>query len=256
MIALYIVGSLVVLAGAVYLLEPFLYAFLFSKLVELFVRNPPFLEVDRVFPEARLLRENWQVIREEALALLKDVEAIPQFHEVDRLQRFISAKDNVAWRTFFFKGFDKWLPQNCARAPRTAELLRRLPLISTAMFSIIDGGKHIPPHVGFFKSVLRYHLALVVPSDAPVYIVVGGQEYRWREGEDVLFDDTYLHEVWNKSVQRRVVLFCDVLRDLTLPPLLRGMNRLMFRILAGSRKLRQAARRAEVSRDIRSNGIR
>ncbi len=251
MVALYVVGALVVLAVVIYLVEPFLYAFLFSKLVELFVRNPPFLEVERVFPEARLLRENWKVIRDEARVLLENVESIPQFHEVDRLQRFISAKDNVAWRTFFFKGFDKWLPQNCARAPRTAELLRRLPLICTAMFSIIDGGKHIPPHVGFFKSVLRYHLALVVPADAPVYIVVGGQEYRWREGEDVLFDDTYLHEVWNKSAQRRVVLFCDVLRDPTLPPLLRGMNRLMFRILAGSRKLQQAARRAEVSRGIR-----
>jgi hypothetical protein len=122
------------------------------------------------------------------------VESIPQFHEVDRLQRFISARDNVAWRTFFFKGFNRWLPQNCARAPRTTELLRRLPLISTALFSIIDGGKHIPPHVGFFKSVLR---------------------------------------------------------DQTLPPLFRWLNRLMFRLLAGSRKLQQAARRAEAARDIR-----
>jgi beta-hydroxylase len=252
MIVLYVVGSLVVLAVAIYLLEPFLYAFLFSKLVELFVRNPPFLEVDQVFPQARLLRENWKAIQEEARALLEDVESIPQFHEVDRLQRFISARDRVAWRTFFFKGFGKWLPQNCARAPRTAELLRRLPLISTAMFSIIDGGKHIPPHVGFFKSVLRYHLALVVPGDAPVYIVVGGRQYHWREGEDVLFDDTYLHEVWNKSSQRRVVLFCDVLRDPTLPPLLRGLNRLMFRLLAGSRKLQRAARRAEVASDVPS----
>jgi len=252
MIALYVVGALVVLAIAVYLLEPFLYAFLLSKLIELFVKNPPFLQVEKVFPEARLLRDNWKVIQEEARTLLADVESIPKFHEVDRLQRFISAKDNVAWRTFFFKGFDKWLPHNCALAPRTAELLRRLPLISTAMFSIIDGGKHIPPHVGFFKSVLRYHLALVVPDDAPVYIVVGGKEYHWREGEDVLFDDTYLHEVWNKSRDRRVVLFCDVLRDQTLPPMFRGVNRLMFRMLAGSRKLRKAARRAEVARDIRS----
>ena len=252
MIALYVVGALVVVVIAVYLLEPFLYAFLLSKLIELFVKNPPFLEVEKVFPEARLLRDNWKVIQEEARTLLADVESIPKFHEVDRLQRFISAKDNVAWRTFFFKGFNKWLPQNCALAPRTTELLRRLPLISTAMFSIIDGGKHIPPHVGFFKSVLRYHLALVVPDDAPVYIVVDGKEYHWREGEDVLFDDTYLHEVWNKSRERRVVLFCDVLRDQTLPPMFRGVNRLMFRMLAGSRKLRQAARRAEVARDIRS----
>jgi beta-hydroxylase len=252
MVALYVVGSLVVLVIAIYLVEPFLYAFLLSKLIELFVKNPPFLEVEKVFPEARLLRDNWKVIQEEAKALLEDAKSIPQFHEVDRLQRFISARDNVAWHTFFFKGFDKWLPKNCDLAPRTAELLRRLPIISTAMFSIIDGGKHIPPHVGFFKSVLRYHLALMVPDDAPVYIVVGGQEYRWREGEDVLFDDTYLHEVWNKSRERRVVLFCDVLRDKTLPPLFRGLNRWMFRMLASSRKMKKAAQRAEVARGVDS----
>jgi ornithine lipid ester-linked acyl 2-hydroxylase len=250
MVALIVIGAIVVVAVAVYVVEPFLYAFLFSKLIELFVRNPPYLDVNEVFPEARLLRDNWKVIREEVDRLLENVEAIPRFHEVDPLQKLISAKDDKAWRTFFMKGFDAWLPRNCEKVPKTTELLRKLPQISTAMFSIIDGGKHIPPHVGFFKSVLRYHLAMVVPSDAPVYIVVGGKEYHWKQGEDVLFDDTYLHEVWNKSTERRVVLFCDVLRDSTLPPFFRGVNRFMFRILRSSRKLQSAARRAEVAKDI------
>ncbi len=56
-------------------------------------------------------------------------------------------------------------------------------------------------------------MGLMVPNDAPCYIVVGGQEYAWKEGEGVLFDDTYQHEVWNKSSQRRAVLFCDLFRD-------------------------------------------
>jgi beta-hydroxylase len=120
------------------------------------------------------------------------------------------------------------------------------------MFAIIASGTHIPPHVGFFKSVLRYHLALMASDDAPVYIVVGSQEYRWREGEDVLFDDTYLHEMWNKSQERRVVLFCDVLRDKTLPPLIRGLNRWMFRMLASSRKMKKATQRAEVAHGVDS----
>jgi beta-hydroxylase len=250
MVALIVVVSVLVLAVLIYLVEPFIYAFLFSKIIELFVRNPPFLDLQAVFPESKLLRDNWKVIREELDHVLKRVESIPKFHEIDPLQRIISARDEKAWRTFILKGFEAWIPNNCEQVPRTTELLKKLPQISTAMFSILDGGKHIPPHVGFFKSVLRYHLALVVPDDEPVYIVVGGQEYRWKEGEDVLFDDTFSHEVWNKSTQRRVVLFCDVLRDQTLPPLLRGANRLMFRILRSSRKLQQAGRRAEVVKDV------
>jgi hypothetical protein len=38
--------------------------------------------------------------------------------------------------------------------------------------------------------------------------------------------------------------------EAVLPPLFRGLNRLMFRLLAGSRKLQRAALRVEVSGDI------
>ncbi len=246
---LVILGILVV-AALIYFIEPFIYAYLFSKLVEIFVKNPPFLPVERHFPQAKLLRENWNTIKEELDSVLADVESIPKFHEVDKLQRFISAKDDKAWRTFILKGFDKWVDGNRRQMPKTTELLKQLPQITTAMFSIIDGGKHIPPHVGFFKTVLRYHLAFIVPGDQPVYIIVGGERYDWKVGEDVLFDDTYRHEVWNKSDQRRVVLFCDVLRGESMPKVFRAANRLINKLLTRSRKLRQAARRAEVARDI------
>jgi ornithine lipid ester-linked acyl 2-hydroxylase len=248
--ALIVLAAIAAPAVLVYFIEPFLYAFLFTKIIELFVKNPPYLDVKEVFPESEKLRENWKVIRRELDDVLTNVEAIPKFHEVDKLQRFISAKDDVAWRTFILKGFNLWVDKNCEQVPRTTALLKQMPRITTAMFSIIDGGKHIPPHVGFFKSVLRYHLGLIVPTDAPVYILVGGERYSWREGEEIVFDDTYLHEVWNESAGRRVVLFCDVLRDKTLPPFFRAVNRAMFRILQRSAKLRRAAKRAEVARDV------
>src|SRR5690606_11091874 len=134
--------------------------------------------------------------------------------------------------------------------PKTTELLRQLPRVSMAMFSIIEGGKHIPPHYGFFKSVLRYHLGLMVPKQGDCYILVGGEKYNWKEGEDVLFDDTYLHEVWNKSEERRVVLFIDVLREKGLPKRMIAINRWMFKILRNSKKLQKAAKNAEVMKDI------
>ena len=49
------------------------------------------------------------------------------------------------------------------------------------------------------------------------HIIVGGEKYSWTEGEHVLFDDTYRHEVWNKTDQRRVVFFLDIVREKGLP---------------------------------------
>jgi aspartate beta-hydroxylase len=39
---------------------------------------------------------------------------------------------------------------------------------------------------------------------------VAGIEHRWREGEVVVFDDTYSHEAWNRSAQTRVVMIFDM----------------------------------------------
>ena len=248
-VVLVVLASIVALLVLIYFIEPFIYALFLSWIIELFVKNPPFVDINEHFPEGRILKENWKVIRAELETLLVDIDAIPQFHEVDKLQRLISAKDNVAWRTFIIKGFDQWIQTNCERVPKTVELLKQMPQVSFAMFSIIDGGKHIPPHIGFFKSVLRYHLGMIIPK-GDVFIKVGGQEYRWKEGEDVLFDDTYKHEVWNKTSERRVVLFCDVLRKKGLPVFLQKLNKSMFKLLVNSRKLREAARNAEVAKNI------
>jgi beta-hydroxylase len=246
---LIILASLAALAVAIYFIEPFIYALLFSWILSLFVRNPPYVDVEEEFPEGILLKDNWQTIRNELDEVLKNIENIPKFHEVDGLQKGISAKDGVAWRTFIIKGFNAWLPHNAEQVPETTKLLEQLPRVSLAMFSIIDGGKHIPPHFGFFKSVLRYHLGMLIP-EGECYILVGGEKYSWTEGEHVLFDDTYRHEVWNKTSERRVVLFLDVLRDKGLPGPMKKINQWMFKILQNSKKLRSAARNAEVPKDI------
>lgn len=249
LIALIVIASIIVLFFLIYLIEPFIIALLFSWILSLFVRNPPYVNVEEEFPEGKLLKDNWKTIRSELEEVLKNIENIPKFHEVDNLQRFISAKDDVAWRTFIIKGFNEWLDHNCEQVPKTTELLRQLPRVSMAMFSIIDGGKHIPPHYGFFKSVLRYHLAMIIP-EGEVYILVNGEKYSWVEGDHVLFDDTYRHEVWNKTDGRRVVLFIDVLREKGLPKFMQAINRWMFTILKKSKKLQQAAKNAEVASDI------
>jgi Aspartyl/Asparaginyl beta-hydroxylase len=75
--------------------------------------------------------------------------------------------------------------------------------------------KHIPPHRGPSKGVLRYHLALRTPTDeTAARIRVGSRTEHWRDGRSLIFDDTFEHEAWNDSDDIRVVLFVDVIRKL------------------------------------------
>lgn len=102
----------------------------------------------------------------------------------------------------------------CARAPRTAELVEKLPLARipgrapTVFFSILKAGKHIPPHTGVTNSRTIVHLPLIVPGQCEFR--VGGETREWREGEAFAFDDTIEHEAWNRSNEDRAVLILDV----------------------------------------------
>ena len=72
--------------------------------------------------------------------------------------------------------------------------------------------QHRDPYAGS----LRYHLGLVVPKSAgECRIFVDGQPYSWRDGEGLLFDETYLHYAENTTSDERIILFCDVERPLT-----------------------------------------
>ncbi len=112
-------------------------------------------------------------------------------------------------------------------------MLDTIPGLTTAFFSILGPGKHLPSHRGPYKGVLRYHLALLVPGPpGACRITVGGQTAEWKEGASLLFDDTYPHEAWNDTASDRVVLFADVLRPLPVP--VSSLNRAVVRAIAAS----------------------
>ena len=41
-------------------------------------------------------------------------------------------------------------------------------------------------------------------------IDVDGEPYSWRDGEDLLFDETYVHRAANRADQPRIIFFCDI----------------------------------------------
>jgi beta-hydroxylase len=68
------------------------------------------------------------------------------------------------WKTFFFYGYGFECEENCRLCPETARVLKSIPGVKTAFFSILSPGKYIPPHRGPYNGVLRFHLGLIVPE--------------------------------------------------------------------------------------------
>jgi len=62
-------------------------------------------------------------------------------------------------------GFGERLEKNASLAPKTAEILEKVPNLQTAMFSILAPGYHIPAHKGVTKGILRSHIGLIIPKD-------------------------------------------------------------------------------------------
>jgi aspartyl/asparaginyl beta-hydroxylase (cupin superfamily) len=115
----------------------------------------------------------------------------------------------AGWNTFNFFFYGDKVEENCARCPRTTAVLESLPRFERdhIMFSALNPHSHIAPHVGPINGIIRAHLALKAPRGC--YIKVGADERTWEEGQLLIFDDSFRHEVWNHSDEVRIVLFLN-----------------------------------------------
>ena len=82
------------------------------------------------------------------------------------------------------------------------------------MFVRMAPNSRLPIHRDPFAGSLRFHLGLKTPNSEKCRITVDGQTYWWKDGEGVLFDETFLHRAENETDEDRVILFCDVERPL------------------------------------------
>ena len=82
------------------------------------------------------------------------------------------------------------------------------------MFAELPPGAKLNPHRDPYAGSLRYHLGLSTPNDDRAFIDVNQQPYSWRDGEGVIFDETYIHWAINQTDQTRIILLCDVERPM------------------------------------------
>ena len=171
---------------------------------------------DAVFDWAAPLRAHWRDIAQEADAALTMPDRLPRLNEISPDHQRIAADGR--WRCFFLYGYGQKITENCARAPRTAALVGRIPQLNSAFFSVLEPGAVIPPHTGVTRGLLTWHLGLRTPRDnAKCWIRVSGETVNWREGEAFLFDDTCRHEVRNDTQDYRIVLLVQITRPMAAP---------------------------------------
>lgn len=179
------------------------------------VGDVPVFERD-AFPWVANVEREWQAMRAELDIVMERRARLLNFQ--DLVQDVGRISDDDQWKTFFFIALGDWVPRNCEMCPRTAAALKQIPGLETAFFSILAPGKRIPVHRGPYNGVLRYHLGLRVPTDRErCWIRVGGERYCWREGESLIFDDSFQHEVHNDTDEYRAILFADFVRPTNFP---------------------------------------
>ena len=180
------------------------------------IATPATLDAKHYFPNAERFTERWRDIRREALAVAGMLNEVPRFHDIMPAQADISANDGRDWRMFIMKAYGVTVAANLQRCPAVAALLEQAPEVVSATFSFLAPGKHIPQHRGPFRAILRFHLMLAMPCDRngvpACELNIDGEPYLLADGDSLLWDDTYPHEVWNRSDDVRIALLLDVWR--------------------------------------------
>ena len=192
------------------------------------IAAPPILDESVYFPQVGEFQRAWAGIRDEALEVAHTLSQVPRFHELMAEQAPISANDGHDWRVFVLRAYGVDIKENVARCPVTAALVSACPNVLSASFSFLAPGKHIPPHRGPFRGVVRCHLGLSMPRGADgrvgAILWIDGKEHRLDDGNYLVWDDTYTHEVLNQTDKIRVALLLDIWRH-GMPPDMSALSR-------------------------------
>ncbi|MGH8278159.1 MAG: aspartyl/asparaginyl beta-hydroxylase domain-containing protein [Gammaproteobacteria bacterium] len=176
----------------------------------------PFFERTQ-FAWAPALEACTAAILAEAEAVLASEAGLEPYVDIDVRtdpQQWRELNHSSQWNSFHLLRGGKIQNDNAARCPATMQALGQLPLpqipghTPEAFFSILRPGTHIPSHYGLGNYKLVVHLPLVVPQDCAIR--VGHETRGWSAGQCLIFDDSFQHEAWNRSQERRVVLITEI----------------------------------------------
>lgn len=176
------------------------------------IKNTPYID-PKHFPELQALQDNWEIIRDEATQLHAQ-QSITASDDLDDVG--FNSFFKTGWKRFYLKWYGSSLISAQQQCPKTLTLLESIPCIKAGMFAMLPPGAKLVSHRDPFAGSYRYHMGLDVPEDDNCFIEVDGQRYSWRNGEVVMFDETFIHYARNDTDKNRIVLFLDIKRPVTL----------------------------------------
>ena len=177
------------------------------SLIEFTEKNPKLFYDPAEFQFLKPITDNFPVFKYEFLELMK-IEKEDQW--LKTFPDYVKSEKFKAWKVFSFIFFYMKFPEHAKLCPKSADIIYSIPQILSCDFSYLKAQSHILPHKGYTKMVLRCHLPLVVPDEDLCGIRVGNVTKHWKEGELMIFDDSFEHEAWNKTDSNRTVLMFDI----------------------------------------------
>jgi aspartyl/asparaginyl beta-hydroxylase (cupin superfamily) len=231
--------------------------YIFSALLTLFIRTPPFLNMKEYFSENELFENNFEEIKKEVNQLLEDTNngnkidftrdtlVVDEDKDKNIRNKNNSNKNDEGWKIYPIRLASKNVNTAKHNFPKLTELLDQCPHISSCLVSILDGKTYIPVHNGYYKGFLRYMLPITIPKEYPneVFLCNNYQKYNWVEGKGVLWDDLYPHKVYNNTSQKRIVLYMDVERKLPTP--FNILNKKIINLISKSSRVKEEVKRLE-----------
>ena len=133
-------------------------------------------------------------------------------------------RDTGKWYIYGLYVLGRRVDRHCMMAPYTCRLIETIPHIANnrrgdVKFSMMESGTHVLAHSGPTNTRLRCQIGLKVPqgynglNEFPSSRMRIQNEYlTWKNGEIIIFDDSFDHEVWyyNPMNQSRLVLIMDL----------------------------------------------
>lgn len=181
------------------------------------------------YTELNILNENFKVILEELNYILdnglwsnyddlhgkdifrnKPIEFV--LSEMKNSETKVEKKtNNPKWKMFGLLFNKQSITENLC--PKTIQLLKSIPYVVNAGFSCLEPNKRTDLHSDDNDEFYRYQLPLIIPKGNTGF-KVNNSIINYELSKPFIFDDCMSHQAWNETNEIRVVLICDIKRNL------------------------------------------
>lgn len=170
--------------------------------------SKPYYDSDEI-PQAPYLLSHAKTFECEFLNYFNNLDKLDG-HYVDE-----SSRPNHLWKTIFLFMQGEEVVENTRKFPVSRELILKLQGISKMfiLFSVLEPGAQITEHTGPINGFLRIHIPISIPK-GDCFLEVAGERKQWKKEKLLVFDDSFVHQAWNRTESPRVVLIVSIYNPL------------------------------------------